>query len=68
MATKNISLDAQLREYEGNLIRQALALTKGDMRAAAKMLDVKERTFWRRAKGHGINAADYRPAQPAKAS
>jgi len=61
-ATAALDLNAQVAAYEAQLIRQTLALTSGDVRAAARSLHTSERTLWRKLKSHGIEPDTYRTA------
>jgi DNA-binding NtrC family response regulator len=48
---------------ERRLVIEALEYTAGDMRAAARLLCVPERTLWHRVQGVlGIRVDDYRHA------
>jgi DNA-binding NtrC family response regulator len=50
-----IDLDKLLGEFEGHLLRQAIAFTRGDKAQAAKLLGVSTAQFPGRLKKHGIS-------------
>ncbi len=54
------SLEQQVDRFEESLIREALAVTGGDVRAAARWIRTPERTFWRRMERHEIDPGEYR--------
>lgn len=55
------ALKLQLLALERELITKALKITGGDVRAAARLLEVPERTLWSRLKDPlGLNPEQFR--------
>ncbi len=55
--TAIISTQVNLKDYEGSYIKEVLTQTKGNIRAAAKMLGISRGTLYKRIKEYGIERA-----------
>jgi len=49
-----------LREFEKNMLIQALSQCKGIQKQTAELLQIKERSLWHRLKKYGIEAAVFK--------
>ena len=56
----SLDLDATLREFEKNMLIQALSESRGVQKQAAKLLQIKERSLWHRLKKYELDAASYK--------
>jgi len=58
------SLPEQMELHEGQLIRQALAAHRGDVRGTIEALGIPRKTFYDKLQRHGIDRASYAGATP----
>jgi two-component system C4-dicarboxylate transport response regulator DctD len=54
------SLPKRVENFEANVIRDALATTHGDVRAAIEMLQIPRKTFYDKLNRHGIRIDEFR--------
>jgi len=59
-ASQSQNLDTSLREFEKNMLIQALSQCRGIQKQAAELLQIKERSLWHRLKKYEIDATVFK--------
>lgn len=62
---ERLSLPQRIERHEAQLIREALALNKGDVQATLKALGIPRKTFYDKLARHGIERSSFVPAAKA---
>ena len=60
---QDLSLPQRIERHEAQLIREALALNKGDVQATLKALGIPRKTFYDKLARHGIERSSFVPAR-----
>lgn len=60
-----LPLPKRVEAYEGSLIREALAASRGDIQGTLEALGIPRKTFYDKLHRHGIDQSKYREAKPS---